>query len=221
MFLTFQVWRCIPELVKWQTEERGKLTHTTSAAVHAGINYSILLMSACYLEGTFEEGLLKLAERTTSDQPLTERLLSELRTRISLTTGSEGYNGLFSLVLGRKATEILNDNSLWETVKVLFHLRNMIAHGRAVKYTLYMPPHVGGLWADEFSGGYKKIEDYLISKGFLEERHIESGDNWLFFTDEVADHFWEAVQKFIRKLGDNLSDGDQIIFRKATTTLSS
>jgi len=67
----------------------------------------------------------------------------------------------------------------------------VIAHGRAVGYKLYFPPGVGGIWEEEFSGGYKKVEDFLLRKNLIESRHIEKAGNWHYFSDEVADFFWE------------------------------
>ena len=132
--------------------------------------------------------------------PLYKRLIDDLRLRVAKTTGSENYDEVFSLVVGKKASETIGDPALWENVKTLFYFRNVIAHGRAVGYKLCFPPAVGGFWEEEFSGGYKKVEDFLLKKGLLESRHIEEGSNWHYFADEVADFFWSSASSFVEKL---------------------
>ena len=62
---------------------------------------------------------------------------------------------------------------------------------------------VGGIWDEEFSGGYKKVEDFLTKRGFLTERHIEQAENYLYFKNEVADFYWKSAKMFISKLEAN------------------
>jgi hypothetical protein len=196
---SFHVFECIPPWIDWQTKQRT--TPDITEAIRAGINFSIILASACFIEGNFERILLKNINTSGEHAlPLYKRLIDDLRLRVAKTTGSEGYDEIFALVVGKKANEILGEPTLWENVKTLFFFRNVIAHGRAVGYKLYFPPGVGGYWEEEFSGGYKKVEDFLLRKGLLENRHIEEESNWHYFSDEVADFFWNAATLFVAKL---------------------
>jgi len=196
---SFHIFECIPPWIDWQTKQRTSPDATD--AVRAGINFSIILASACYVEGNLERALLKSIDTSGEHNlPLYRRLVDDLRQRVARTTGSEGYDEILGLVLGRKANELLGEPVLWETIKTLFFFRNVIAHGRAVGYKLYFPSGVGGFWEEEFSGGYKKVEDFLIRKGLLESRHIEEANNWHYFSDEIADFFWSAAFIFITKL---------------------
>jgi hypothetical protein len=196
---SFHIFECIPPWIDWQSKQRTGVGVTD--AIRSGINFSIILASACFVEGNFERILLKNinAEAPTSD-PLQIRLSEDLRSRVAKTTGSEGYNEIFELVVGRKANDLIGDPELWENIKTLFFFRNVIAHGRAVGYKLYFPSGVGGFWEEDFAGGYKKVEDFLLRKKLLESRHIEEASNWHYFSDPVADFFWSAAATFVHRL---------------------
>lgn len=196
---SFHVFECIPPWIEWQTKQRASLD--ISESIRAGINFSIILASACFIEGNFERILIKNINASGEHSlPLYKRLIDDLRLRVAKTTGSEGYDEVFALVVGRKANESIGDSVLWENIKTLFFFRNVIAHGRAVGYKLYFPLSVGGFWEEEFSGGYKKVEDFLLKKGLLESRHIEEASNWHYFSNEVADFFWTAASSFVEKI---------------------
>jgi hypothetical protein len=200
---SFPIFECISPWIEWQKTQRSN--PSLSAEIRSGINFSIVLGLACYIEGYLERFLLRVVNSVNEQSvSLLQRLLDDFRLKISSTTGSEGYDQLFALALGKKASEIVDDRDLWETVKVLFLFRNVIAHGRAVGYLLYFPPEVGGYWEERFSGGYKKVEDFLIKKGLLNSRHIEEADNWHYFTYKVADLFWDASIKF-KKILDEIN----------------
>jgi hypothetical protein len=196
---SFHIFECIPPWIEWQSKQRADSGATEP--IRSGINLSIILASACFIEGNFERILLKkINEVGKVDQPLQDRLLEDLRLRVAKTTGSDGYNEIFALVVGQKASELIGDQDLWENIKTLFFFRNVIAHGRAVGYKFFFLPGIGGFWEEEFSGGYKKVEDFLLRKKLLESRHIEEGSNWHYFSDEVADFFWSAATSFVEKL---------------------
>ena len=201
MHESFQIFECIPPWIKWQQDQRK--AGSLNQEILAGVNLSIILAAACFIEGNLERILLKTIDTVgVQSNPLLIRLIDDLRTKVSKTTGSKGYNEVFGLVVGEKVNEFINDSSLWENIKTLFFFRNVIAHGRAVGYKLYFPPKVGGFWEEEFSGGYKKVEDFLLKKGLISSRHIEEADNWHYFSNEVADFFWEAAMKFVSRLNE-------------------
>lgn len=195
--LSFQVHECIPDWVAWQQTQR---ITGLAEKVRGGINYSIVLMSACYVEGFFEATLLKVAtEAERGPDSLRTRLVVELRDRISGTMGSDRYDAMFGTVFGVKANALLADTTLWDSIKHLFHFRNMLAHGRSVSYDLLLTP-IETRPADEFTGGYAKTEDYLFKKKLLTETHISVADNWHYFKDPIADHFWDVANRFVSKM---------------------
>jgi hypothetical protein len=200
----FPIVECIPAWIEWQRAERAE--STLPALTRFGINFGIILGAACYIEGCCEYLLLK---STVSGRQLTDslesRLLDELTARISLATGPERFNEMFALVMGTKASAMLTAPGLWETVKILFHFRNMIAHGRSVTYSWLNVVPVDIAPTTDFSGGYQKLEDYLLAKSVLTERHHESGETWPYFTDAIADHFWKAATDFVAEVSAKLS----------------
>ena len=86
----FQVYGCIPPWIAWQQSQRAHVPEV----VQSGINYSIILASACYVEGFLEKALLGIThEVQLGNSQLAERLLEELASRISATTGSDRRGG--------------------------------------------------------------------------------------------------------------------------------
>lgn len=81
---------------------------------------------------------------------------------------------------------------------MLFHFRNVAAHARAVGYELAFPPGSGGFWTEDFSGGYKLVEDFLTKRELIDSRHIQEADNWFYFKSNIADYFWAAAERFVR-----------------------
>ncbi len=135
----------------------------------------------------------------TSEEELTSRLLDQLRTEITATTGLDRYNILTEQITGARATEAIKP-TLWKSAKSLFHLRNMLAHGRAIKYDIVSPAGTGGVFGVDFSGGYKLIETYLMQNDLIKGTHFAEGDDWFYFSNDVADHFWKVACEFTAEL---------------------
>jgi hypothetical protein len=183
---SFGIFDCIPPWIEWQGKQRGAFAKLD--ATRAGINTSVILLSACYVEGNLEHVLLRIAGDDEA-----------LRRRVSTTFGLAKYNDLFDEMAGARLTSLIKP-AVWESVSVLFSFRNMLAHGRAVGYRIGFPPAVGGIWEDEIVGSYEKIEEYLLKKSLINTRHLEEANNWHYFSDEVADHFWSAARDLVSGL---------------------
>src|SRR5262249_37538674 len=154
------------------------------------------LASACYVEGFLEKSFLGMTyDVPVGNSPLAERLLEELAERISATIGIDRYKGMCQLVTGTRANDIVDDNQLWEMIKVLFHFRNMLAHGRSVGLS-WISGDCTSVVGAEFEGGYAKVEEYLLRHGLLEETYVSVANNWHYFKDAIADHFWQAASSF-------------------------
>lgn len=192
--LVSQIYGCIPPWVDWQRNQRT--SSDLPPQVRSGINFSIILCAACFLEGFFERHLVGALDKSVKPtNPLHQRLLEDSRKRARATMGSENYDQMFELVFGKKASALC-DQETWEAIRILFHFRNMLAHGRAIEYTTYWPPGAGGIWQEEFDGNYAKVQTFLLKKGLIEEEHIRQDDNWYYFQDPVADYFWDAVVRY-------------------------
>jgi hypothetical protein len=204
------IWDTIESANAWLIRTRvGDLA--ISAQERTGINFSILLNSACYVEGSLEWLLHQLLDDHSQlfhsiDKPdlvarrtvnrFFRRLMEDIEKRICRATGPENYGDVFELLVGKPLSECAGDAESWEGIRVLFYLRNAIAHGRmaAAKYTM-----VGGTpeqpeWDEEFNGGYARVCEYLEKRGLASGKFGDLGVETLVFCDQVADHFWSLAQ---------------------------
>ncbi len=158
-----------------------------SAQERAGINFSILLNSSCYVEGNLEWLFIQLleahAERFHSiEKPHFEtrrsvnrffkRLVKEVDERICRATGPDNYCVAFQLLVGERLSDCAHDPQSWEGIRVLFYLRNVIAHGRmaTAKYTMTTGTQEEPEWDAEFKGGYARVCEYLEKRGLASQK---------------------------------------------------
>lgn len=78
------------------------------------------------------------------------------------------------------------------------------------------PPDFHGFWDEEFKGGYKKVQDYLLKKQVIDQPFTEQSWELFFLTDEIADHFWSLSLDFIPGIADSLPNEDQKAFMSVT-----
>ena len=87
----------------------------------------------------------------------------------------------------------------------MFQLRNVIAHGRQA-YAYEVEAYYTDGIEEHFMGGYKKAEEYLLKKKLMEQKFLEAENLDIYFTNEIADHFWDVVQEFIKELDRFISE---------------
>lgn len=206
-----QVWPYIEKSIQYMLDT----SISVDTEIGIGINYSILLNMACYVEG-YTESILKellafkksiLHKFEIEDfntrihyNTFINSIISDIDNRISRATGFDNYDLVYELLTENKLSAFDNIKPFWESVQVLFHLRNVIAHGREINAS-----RLSAYWIDEpykeiFNGGYKKAESYLkkhklIDKGFFESESVE-----IFFTREIVEHFWTIIKQFIENV---------------------
>src|SRR3990172_4784565 len=110
---TEAVWPCIGTTVDYLVKKRSE---PISQAVKSGLNFSILLGSACYLEGVFETLLRALLrcrqndiQRIKIEAPESrraiygfyERLEDDLSDRVGHSVGAAAYAEMFRLLAGQ------------------------------------------------------------------------------------------------------------------------
>ena len=181
----------------------------------ASINLNILLLTACYVEGKLEEILKKLMEDHRQiyrevdiddfkiRRPINifyNSITDDVINRISKCTGLENYSNIWRLIMNKSLLDYDEIKELWEPTQILFQLRNVIAHGRQVSSYTVNAYWNGNRDEENFFGGYKKAEDYLIKIGLLKNRFIENSNSNLFFSNEIADYFWDIAHKFINRI---------------------
>lgn len=179
------------------------------------LNMNIILLTACYLEGLLERkakcvlgyhrSIYKNISKPDLDfrRPMNffyNRIASDLKRKISQTSGIDNYDSLFEVLLGKSIKKEEAIKPLIEPIKALFQLRNVIAHGReinAYEVSAYWP---NGSKEEHFEGGYKKAEDLLIKNKLLDKKYIQQQDVSLFFTNKIADYFYNTVTEFIDQM---------------------
>lgn len=206
---TQDTWPCIKELIEFLSSRRDV---DRPIALRLGINHAIVFYAACYVEGVLETTLKALLRRRREiynkiDVPdfeirktintLFNALEEDLQTRISRATGVDAYETLIELLTGTRIGQSKKVRESWEGIQVLFQFRNVLAHGRAISASRLSAYWIKEPWQENFSGGYKRAEEYLFKGGLLECKFMDSDQFDLYFTDAVADHFWGLARSFI------------------------
>lgn len=84
-------------------------------------------------------------------------------------------------------------NDTWETIKILFVLRNQVVHGR--DFTVSFIENENDKANIIIDSKYKSVVDYLLKKGILNEGFEESG-LYEVISDKSVYHFHSAVESF-------------------------
>jgi hypothetical protein len=206
-----------------QTERKDGMP----AEVRAGVNFSIILGSACYLEGVLETGLKALLrlrrviygrmnpknfETRRSMNLFYNRIDDDLEGRICSAMGAAGYDEMFELLTGERLSKLSQVVPLWEGITVLFQVRNVLGHDREVMAEQIVSPTPA---RELFSGGYRHAEDYLRKRKLLGKKFTEAHSEYLFLSDPVADHFWELTKQVPRAVSKSLKGLEKRKFETA------
>ena len=217
-------WPCTRELNQFLSSSRAT---ASTPILHAAINHAIVFYSACYIEGILEAALKRLLRRRREvynriDMPefevrkttntLFKALEMDVEQRISRATGIKAYDELFSLVTETKLSRRRELQPMWEGICTLFQFRNVLAHGREISASRLSAYWLEQPWLDEFAGGYKHAEEYLKKRKLIETGFWDTESPHLFFSDEVADHFWTLAQQFISEIRTSLDPTDRAVF---------
>lgn len=183
--------------------------------LNCALNMNIILLTACYIEGLLERkakcvlGYHRSIYKNISipdfdfRRPMNvfyNRITSELKRKISQTSGIDSYDSLFELLLGKSMKKEEEIKPLIEPIKALFQLRNVIAHGREINAYEVSANWTNGSNEEHFEGGYKKAEDLLIKNKLLDKKYVQQEDVSLFFTNKVTDYFYNIVVEFIAQM---------------------
>lgn len=204
------IWEYQKDHIEFLYESRKNLKSIKS---RIGINISIILHSACCIEGYLENELKTLLEHRNSIlnknnfkqfsfrriyNVFIHNIEKDFETRISRTTGLEKFDSLIEILSYKKKPDKLTDFKYFECIKVLFQLRNVLAHGREVSAQRVSGYWTNGSWEDEFLGGYRQAERYLIKIKLINKKFIECQRIDHIFTNKVADHFYSICKKFLK-----------------------
>lgn len=195
----------------------------SSVDIRIGLNYNIIIDTVLILEAELENLLhdiinqyeriyIKyyqpdLKEYDTELAANVKKLLGSafhhLKEYSSKGTGMDHYINAFKMLIPESDLTPLNPYE--EGIKVLFQFRNVIAHGRAIRFeerSYFTYPDYENETKKEvdFTGGYKKAQEYLIKKGLLDKPVTESHDFRALFSNEICDHLIQVESDFIDTL---------------------
>ena len=204
------IWEYQKNHIEFLYESRRNLKSTKT---RIGINISIILHSACYIEGYLENEIKRLLDHRMSVlnkndfkelylrriyNTFIRNLESDFESRISRTTGLEKFDSLIDIFSFRSKPDKLTNFNNYEGIKVLFQLRNVLAHGRQVSAQRVSGYWTNGSWEDEFLGGYRQAENYLIKIKLINKKFVEYKKIDHIFTNKVTDHFYSICKKFLK-----------------------
>ena len=194
-----------------------------SEEVRIGLNYNIIIGTALILEAEseslihniinqYEELCIKYyqldligcdANLAANARCLLNSSFSKLKEYSSKGTGMEHYKKTFQMLLPKSDLTPLTPYE--EGIQVLYQFRNVIAHGRAIRFeerTYYSHIDYEKETKKEidFMGGYKKAQEYLIKKGLLNVPITESYDFKSLFSNEICDHLIEVESNYYKTL---------------------
>ncbi len=201
-------------ILDFSLESRGQQVNPKSILA---LNLNIILSSACLVESYLEKygkcilGYYRVIYNELSIPDLEfrkpmnmfyRRIETDLYTRIAQCTGIDNFDHIFELLTGKSLKQSDALKPLLEPVKVLFQLRNVIAHGREVSAYEVSAYWNGNEFEQYFSGGYKRAEEFLLKNKIIDRGFIESGGIEQLFSNPVADYFFNISQQFIAELGN-------------------
>jgi len=184
-----QIWTSIPNFIKWLQILRKKSKHSHS------INLTIILHSATLIEGLLFDMLESEMGRPVRTKRLEDRLLIELIRRLENSTWTQ-YIEIFELVANKKLSSFTN-NQTWKGINALFHLRNMLTHGKSFELKFYKDNPK----EPKITTKYSNIVNYLKEVKVINTK--EKGYNpklMSIITNESADHFYKLTDKFLGDL---------------------
>ena len=211
------IWPYIESIIEFLIETRKSIK---KGDVHAGINYSIILNTACCVEGLLEYILKEILFQKRSTRQGDDSddfnnfyflLEKEIHDRIAKTTGIDSYNYLFKLLTGKEFKKIDAIKRHIEGINILFEFRNVLAHGREIKFESFYIDINNKEHFDSFVSGYKKAEDYLIKNRIIKQRFTDCKHD-IFFSNKVADHFYKLSHSFINDVIKSLDIELQKLF---------
>lgn len=207
-------------------QRKEKLPHL----VESGLNFSIVLGSACYVEGVLEALLRELLACRRAEfnkvgiddmdsrraiNKYYNRLEDHLSGNIGRTQGCSGYDEMFTLLTGSPLSRLRNVQPIWEGITVLFNFRNVLGHGREVAARHLEGGAVPGGFKEEFFGGYKKVEDYLRKKKLLARRFVDAHSEYVFLSTPITDHFRGLARALPEAVVSSLHGDEETACRRA------
>lgn len=179
---------------------RGFLDFAMKSDEHDhGVYYFAIVASACYLESVLEESsVLWCKTESGNDRGFQSRLMDKIAKDISRATGLDGWKQWMRVLYDVDLVTALGDD--WPTIKVLFDLRNQLAHGRTTKFMHFWNSDGNFLGMTTSGSSYEIPFEHLIQRKVIVvgPGTMPSAEHLL--TGKVARYFFDAVSRAIYAL---------------------
>lgn len=185
----------------------NKIRKTSKQAdVVTGINISISILLCSYVEAVLFEILSRLVverKKVTTDSSY-QKLLDNTLDKISKASWTQ-YLELCEVLLPTPLHRY-TDNETWKGITILFNLRNLIVHGKAVSSKLLVK---GDKLEIEYSGVLEKIMNYFKEQKVLKTNQLKSSNHKILSTQATV-HFIKITDKFVDEIFFKIVDEQKI-----------
>jgi hypothetical protein len=232
MVMDYPIWPYIKKSITQLIEYRNSIS---SSEKLPGINFNIILSSACLVEGILETSLyafrryqqdliFKQKDTLSSDSPkissFLHRIYGDINSRIESSMGAEGYNKMFELLIGAKLSKLKRVEPEWEGLETLFAFRNVLAHGRriiakrnAISEIDYKKRTIAIFgWEEEYKGCYKKVEDYLLKHRLIKTNYLKDHSPRIYLTNEIGDHYSNLSLTLQSNISESLDKDEKVTY---------
>ncbi len=214
-YITTATWRFLPNTINLLVQQREEAKADKN--VYQGLNYTIILLSACYFEGVLTSALRQILvfsekSKRKGDKPI----FNHLERMVLRSDGIDKFNEVSFLILNKEIFSLMSDKER-EGIKILFQIRNIIAHGKEITHymtpmiegdgVVHFPPNPEMFWGD---GSGEKIESFLVKRKLIKKSKRPSPQD--FFVDAVSDYFWKLAQDAIRSISNKLDHNQKVSF---------
>lgn len=186
-----------PHLI-WLLKQRP-LTEATQDRI--GVNASIILFSAIYLEGFFEDVLCSFIWSTYDRRRNTK---SQAVYNIEKLASLDSYIEAFERI-GVPLSNFLSGVDS-EDLNIIFKLRNLLAHGQRDSYYVM---HAGDYKPQTTEGGYyKKLDEFFVKRKIIKYNpHPQGNDFKVIFSDPVADWVYKRMKELCLSILKHMESG--------------
>lgn len=183
-------WWVLPDLIDWLIKKR-QLKKSPSY----GINLTIILQTACLIEGFLYELISTEIGTPVYKKSLNDRLLIDLNLRLENASWIL-YQDLFKIVFAKKISDYTTNHN-WKAINMLFNLRNMLTHGKTVELKFYDDKQLEPIFTGKYSNLYSYYKEVKLidvkSKAFI-------AGNVDFVSMESADYFYQEGKFLLEQL---------------------
>lgn len=176
--------------------------NTTVPRHKLAINLLLLKSCTAFIESILNENFVRYIEKQLREER-NESKKDLLRSYEDELAGAT-FQKYIDLAIKIFATGLntFTSNDTWESIRVLFKIRNQIVHGKRFS-AKYSDSGTNNVFVGEFEKGYREIISFLSKKKFID---IEDLNLNMLLSDQVTDYFIGITKDFFVEITKKLSD---------------